>query len=408
MLADVGDDPDHREPRLVGVEVELLPHRLLLAPQPPRHRLVDQPDRRRLRVVAGRQRPSVQQRNAQGAQELGRHRPHAHRAAVRGQLAPRQFESEADVARSHRQPVDDRRRLDSRHRRGAFGDTLEIDPAGHLIAIAAGHRLEIQGQDPFGLEADVDVEHFAETLDQEPGADRQHHRQSDLGGDQELVGALARHREAAGAGGERRAQVETPGPQRGQNAEGQTGDHGQDQGEEHHRPVDSDRRHPRHRRRQMIDQRAQCPPAGQDPQDSAEQRQQGALGEDLGDQTPAAGAEHAAQRQLAAAAGDPHQQEAGDVGAGDQQHQADAAEQDDECRAHVADQVVVPGHDGGVAQPGEIVRPHLFVGGHGGAKVLGRAFAGGARRQPAHHRVGEPVPVLPVGGIDRDRDPDLR
>ena len=62
--------------------------------------------------------------------------------------------------------------------------------------------------------------------------------------------------------------------------------------------------------------------------DAAGSRQDGALGEDLAHQLPAAGAEREPRRQLAAARRPAGEQEVRDVGAHDQEHDGRRAEED--------------------------------------------------------------------------------
>ncbi len=67
---------------------------------------------------------------------------------------------------------------------------MEI-PEGEVVGIACGARVQLHGDDSLRVEARVDVPEPVEALDQEAGADQEHHGEGHLRNHQEAPDALA-------------------------------------------------------------------------------------------------------------------------------------------------------------------------------------------------------------------------
>ena len=123
---------------------------------------------------------------------------------------------------------------------------------------------------------------------------------------------------------------------------------GENGGEEQHGAVERRFIEPRQVRRPQRDDDLQSRPRDREARGGAGDRQQHALGKQLRDDLPAAGAKRGAHRDFTAPHVGARQLQVRDVRARDQQHEANRSEQDQECSAHLSrDEFLRPGSRGG-------------------------------------------------------------
>ena len=193
--------------------------------------------------------------------------------------------------------------------------------------------------------------HPSDAPHHQPRAGQQHEREREIADDQEMARAT---RAAAGSsarvGRERLTQPERRAAERRNKAEAETRERGDDEREREHPSVethliearDRDRGDRRHALKTNSRDRQTERAAGE-----AEDR---ALGQQLPDQAPAAGAKRRADRDLARPVHRPREEQVGDVRAGNQHHEPDRAQQHEQGRAHRTGDRYLERHDGHLAR----------------------------------------------------------
>ena len=132
-----------------------------------------------------------------------------------------------------------------------------------------------------------------------------------------------------------------PRRQRGQHGEREAGEHADDEREGQHLAVERDLGRARGEARgepgeEPHGRRREC-----QPERTACQREQPALGEHLPEEPHPIGAEGGAQGHLAGAAGEPREGEIRDVGAGDEEHEGGGADQEQQGGPGILGELVV-------------------------------------------------------------------
>lgn len=247
------------------------------------------------------------------------------------------------VESGERQRRDRGHPLDSGQRAQPLLDRV-VELSGLLdLGVAIGRGRQEERHQALRAEAEVETSELAEAAHQEPGGDQQDQRQRHLSDDQAPLQARgaapgrARAVSFVQAGGE----VVTGRAQRGSQTEEQPGAQRCGEGEAEHAQVDrhlvdagrAGRREPHEEAGERVGERHA--------EDAAQTREQHALGEQLGDDAPAVGAERGAQCDLAAAARAPCEQQVGQVDAHHQQHGDHGAEQQPQPGPGVAHDVVL-------------------------------------------------------------------
>ena len=124
--------------------------------------------------------------------------------------------------------------------------------------------------------------------------------------------------------------------QRGQQPEEDPGANREGRGEQQHAPVEPDEHavltDARHSGCVDRQQRADAEHAEPESEDATHHRQRHALGEQLPDDAPAAGADGGSQGNFTLAGRGTHQQQVRDVGAGNEQHEGDGGAENEQRR----------------------------------------------------------------------------
>ena len=239
---------------------------------------------------------------------------------------------------------------------------------GHALLLVVTLEAEVEGdaEQVLRLEAGIGLARGLQAAQEEAGADEGHQRQRDLAHDQDVADAEAASHAAPGAIAvlERIDHVRLAGLQGGHEAEEDPRAHAHRHREGEHPPIeiemqgDGDAR----QRRQQRQQTAARPVSDGDPQGGRRQGEGHALGEELADEPPPAGADGQAYGDLAPAMERAAEEQVRDVGAGDEQDEADDGHQQRRHRHHAVARVRV---HGGARQ-----RHH----GHAAALVVVRVF----------------------------------
>ena len=283
---------------------------------------------------------------------------------------------------------------------------------GGVVGVLGLRKREVEREQVGRLEPGVHPLEPGEALEQQARPGEQRERQRDLGHHQ-----APPERVAAAVGGgpaaaflERALQVRRRGVDRGREPEQHARQHRDDEGEDHHRPVDPDLV----AARQVADvhrhQGAHAEVGQEQPHHAAGQRDDDALGEELPEQALPRGAERGAHRDLLRPRRGAGQQQVGHVGAGDEEHEPHRAEKDEQGGPDIA---------GGLeAQAGDVETPvrRVLVGviplellGEGPHLALGlrHRHPGLHPRREVEILVGAAV-VGHLIGPEHDRRPDLR
>ena len=349
ILLLVGDDADDRSPdcRRAGLpEREALAERITAAEVGARESLVHEDDRHRTDGVGGSEVAAAEDGNAGGLEKTGGDGLVAQfpagdgRPALDMEIARPQVAVEGEpggrpcCANAARLPQALERRGVERGdlRRLVVADSRQRHPEGHGVR---------------HVDARIDAPELGKAARDQPGADEQHHRQRDLGANQQAAQPRAGRRGRAAAVLQcRRWRPPDAVPRRGDAEDQGCREAGDDQEPEH----DWIERHAgdsRHVGRPVRPQPGDGDSSDADAEDGGGDCEQAALDQELTKEPQRARAQGGANRQLAATARRPRQQQAGDVGAGDEEDAADRRHQQHERPAVIADEPVVQQADAG-------------------------------------------------------------
>ena len=255
------------------------------------------------------------------------------------------------------------------------------------------------------IESGADALKLREAADHQAGANRQDQRERDLGDDQQpLHAAVAAARDAAPAVLQGLDQRRARGAQRRHQAEHHAADRRHGEREEEHRHVHAHFVETRNALRRHRQQRLGAPRRQQQADEPRHDREHDALGDELRDDAAAAGAERAADGDLALARRRPREQEVRDIRGRNQQQESDRAEQHVQDLADVADDArpaAAPRRSSSLPAPGYCrLRPAATVSRFARSSAI--ADAGLQARQAG--RVERPAPRRRV---HRQRPPDV-
>src|SRR5262249_13501298 len=198
-----------------------------------------------------------------------------------------------------------------------------------FVFVSALPRVQSEEQQFLLIEAEVDLLQVVEGAYEQPRADEQQQRQRYLQDDQSF--AQSRHRAgSAPALLDRRRQIQSGRAQRWRQAEQNSGQHRDDDGESQHAPIYAEVDFGGQKARVPVCQRrerALAPEREDDAERAAQRREQDALGQQLPDQTSPPGADRKPHADLRPSQRRARQQQVRHVGAGDQQYERDDAEQ---------------------------------------------------------------------------------
>ena len=153
------------------------------------------------------------------------------------------------------------------------------------------------------------------------------------------------------------------------------------------------------------EQRAHAGVAKDEAEHAAGDREDDGFGEELADDTGAAGAHGGADGEFTLAAGSADEQEIGDVGAGDEEDEADGSEKDEEGFARAGDDRVAERLDAEAVFGSHVVRVEAAV-------LIGGQFelgVGLGERHAGFETAGDKKVVAEVGavGLDLEGNPDI-
>ena len=311
-----------------------------------------------------------------------------------------------------------RGRSHSRDRLHALGDRA-IERAALLARVAQQVDRKLRGDEPLHVEARADALDLAQVAQEEAGGDEQHQGQRDLGDDEgaaevEAPRARVRHERLVLEHGH---EIEPGGGERRGETESDAGESGQHEREREHAEVDRQLEG----ERQGTRRRGQGAEGGDDGEGQGqagrapEQREEHALGEELRDEPPPAGAQREAHRDLAPPRGCAGQHQVGHVRAGEEQHRPHHRHQQRGHRGQARPHLAVTGVDGHRdrdARPRSCRGRRRDGGGQHGQRG-GRLGGGGPRLEPPQAEepaVGAPAKEIGIHlpGIAGARGPHDR
>ena len=277
---------------------------------------------------------------------------------------------------------------------------VEGQDLGHVQAAFRGEQIrpvevDFGVQDVFGAEARLDLPQAGEAAEHEGGADEQDEGQGQLPHHQSAPQAAARAALPGAASlHEGRAQP-APGGKARQRSREDAGEQRHGEGEGEDRGVEPQLGRAGRETGREHRQQAGGTPCETQAQDSPRHREQGAFGDELAQQSAAAGSERGPHGQLLVPPRQARHHQVGHVGAGDEQHTGDGAQEHEEGRPRGAHQLFAQRKQGGPVAG--LLRVGLRVGetqtvrhrGHLG----GRALQGHAALHPSE---GQKHPRLPV------------
>ena len=188
-------------------------------------------------------------------------------------------------------------------------------------------------------------------------------------------------------------------------AEEQPGRDGEPQGEGEHPKVQADALGARQGGGVQGDELARSPVGKEETQGTAQEREEDALGQQLADEAPAAGAQGGADRDLPTAGGQPDEEEVGDVQAGDQEDRGNHPEEDHEGGADLLDEHLLEWQD--LDPPTRVVRVLLLQAGGDTAHLGLRGADRDPRAQPRHAGQGVRAAVRRGRQDGRQGNPEL-
>ena len=222
-----------------------------------------------------------------------------------------------------------------------FGPKTFLQPlpeSGDVLPLVLGkiqidpHRQKVGGAEPrIDL---LQVDHGAE---REAGADEKHERRRNLHDDERTADALAALGRTAAIAERRRDPERTA--QRRDRAEHQPGRNRDGERIQQHGGVDVDVRCPRRKAGGVRDQEVHTPPGKRDTKGAPQQREQGALGQQLAQQAQPVGAEDRADRNLALTPHQARERQVGDARTDDQEHESGGSEEHEQRRPERARQL---------------------------------------------------------------------
>ena len=232
----------------------------------------------------------------------------------------------------------ERRRIDTGQRSDALQQILSKSVALLEGCVLCRRQRNAHDQDSIGLDAAVDVLQGHERSDGQACADQQHDRQRHFDHHEEVAGPAAlRSRASTSARLQRVGDVRLRRLQCRHHAKENPGEQRHSERKEQHGKVDRDPRFVRHvELRHQTDDRTSREEREQHAEDTAGQRQEHALGEQLTHQPAAPRANRHAHRHLARPRSPACQLQVGDVGASDQQQESDGTQQQPKARLHLA------------------------------------------------------------------------
>ena len=327
-LPDVGHDAHdgHHAGAGAAAQREALADRVVGRPVLLRQRLVDHDDARRRLDIRLLHRAAAKQ-------------PHSHRLEVAGRHdlpvgAP------PLLARCNRTPLDVDAQISARRNEWYAGDaacrrdTRQRRHAPRQLAIERDHtpgvriprarQIDRHRQDVVDAIPGIDRHQLGEAPRDQTRAHEQHEGNGHFGDDERAARALTSARGVASAAfAEHRLHVESRRLNRREKSEQHADDARRHECDHEYAQVDANVVEPRNVLRAQCDEETRADSGEQDADDTARERQDDALDEQLAEQSPATGAEGRADRHLAASALGAGEQQARDVRTGNEQHEAD-------------------------------------------------------------------------------------
>ena len=291
-------------------------------------------------------------------------------------------EGPGGVVSRQRQSIGGADRQDTGHSAQVVGGPLEESPLPSGSVVLPVRQEGRHHQRVIRLEAGIDPAQVLEGGEQQAGADQQHHRQRDLGDDENAERASMR---AGGPSTFTFQRVVHIGPRRvpGRNDPEQDAGHDCDRDRKDQRPaIDVNLVGPGYRIGGGLGEDVGEPGGEQGTADAAERREHDALGNELADDPAAAGSQCGAHRDLPLTCGAAHQQQVGDVGAGNEQHETDRTEHEQHRRPRLADHQVLKRNQ---RDAGQVIGRALRA--QGEARELSAGLLPGDVRREAHEDV---------------------
>ena len=271
---------------------------------------------------------------------------------------------------------------------------------GGTVGVAGTRHGQPQRQHALGIEARCDIQQTREAAQEQAGADRQDHRETEFGDHQQAPQAIAAAGRAAAAVFQAGVQIQTGKAQCGRQSEEYCREDGEPEGEGQRASIHGDLVQAGHALRSEHVNPPDAPHGKEYAERTSRKPQYQAFGEQLPDDAGPSGAERGSHRHLLTPRQGSSQEKVRDIGAGDSEHEGNSADQNQQRPPGIAHYLLAQRYDAeGEAAVGR-VDVRVITAQARGDRVHGslRLRDGNAALQLADHVVVLTPAVLRGGG----------